>query len=59
MLFSCPVTVIYRVTAKYRAVIYRFDCTSSVYRYKVNSNVEQSWFDSLSVRLSQLRETAH
>ena len=30
ILGSCPVTVKYRVTAIYRAVIYRFDCRSQM-----------------------------
>ena len=35
MFGNCPVTVIWRVTAIYRAVIYRFDCIN---RIGVNCN---------------------
>ena len=35
MFGNCPVTVMWRVTAIYRAVIYRFDCTN---RIGVNCN---------------------
>ena len=37
ILGSCPVTVKYRVTAIYRAVIYRFDCRSQMVSNVVRS----------------------
>ena len=38
-------TVVHRVTAIYRAVIYRFDCSLRVHRYiHMCLQVDESWF---------------